>query len=357
MYGVILAGGKGKRFWPRSRAARPKQFLDIAGEGSMLSLTWRRLSAFIPPERILVVTVDEQARPVREELPALLPGNVFVEPEGRNTAPAIAVAAALARRRGAAEEPLLVCPADHSIRGEAELGRIVAAASALAGKRDALVTFGVVPAFPATGYGYIESGESVAVEDGVSFFEAKRFHEKPDAARAADYLRAGTYFWNSGIFLWRPSVYLAAWARFLPEGVAPLEAIEAAIGTAAERETIEREYPRLPAISVDYGILEKAGNVVVAPADIGWSDVGSWDSLFDMLAADAAGNAGAGGRELVDCKRNLFFNPGGFTAAVGVDDIIVVVDGGTVLVCRRGESQRVREITDSLERNDRKELL
>jgi mannose-1-phosphate guanylyltransferase len=357
VYGVILAGGKGKRFWPRSRGARPKQLLDVTGAGSMLSLTWRRLAAFIPPERIFLLTIEEQASAIHEELPALPPAHIFIEPVGRNTAPSIAVAAELVRRGGGADEPCLVCPADHVIADEDAFRRVAAAAAAFAAEREALVTFGIVPSHPATGYGYIESGAGAGVEGGVSFLEAKRFHEKPDAARAAEYLRAGTYFWNSGIFVWRPSVYLAAWSRFLPEGASPLAAIAAALGTGAERETIAREYPRMPAVSVDYGILEKAGNVVVAPVEFGWSDVGSWDALFGLLGADEAGNAGAGGMELVDCKRNLFFNPGGFTAAVGVDDLVVVVDGGAVLVCRRGESERVREITESLERKNRGDLL
>lgn len=357
MYGVILAGGKGKRFWPRSRAARPKQLLDVAGTGSMLSLTWRRLASFIPPERIILLTVEEQAPAARGELPALLPSNVFVEPVGRNTAPSIAVAAEIVRRRGGADEPCLVCPADHVIGDEESFRRLAASAAAFAKRRDALVTFGVVPSYPATGYGYIETGAPAGEESGVPFFAAKRFHEKPEAARAAAYVSAGTYYWNSGIFVWRPSVFLAAWTRYLPGGAEPLAAIAAALGTADEGGIVAREYPRMPAVSVDYGILEKADNVFVAPAEMRWSDVGSWDALFGLLAGDASGNAGAGARELVDCERSLFFNPEGFTAAVGVSDVIVVVDGGTVLVCRRGESERVREIVEALERKKRAELL
>ena len=347
MYGVILAGGKGTRFWPYSRAERPKQFLDITGKGSMLSLTWKRLSTFIPPERIIVLTIESLVPLVRKELPRLRADHIFIEPVGRNTAPSIAVAAALVRRFGG-DEPFLTCPADHTIANERRFRRIVRAGAAVAAKQDVLVTFGIVPAFPATGYGYIETGRGSGKKDGIPVFRAKRFHEKPDAKRAAAYLRARRYYWNSGIFLWRPSVYLAAWASGFPAGMERLEAIERSFGTRSFRRVVEREYPRMPSISVDYGILEKAENVVVLPADIGWSDVGSWDSLFDLLRADGHGNTGAGRMEILDSRNNLLFNPGGVTAAVGVDDIIVVVEGKTILVCRRGESQRVREIVGRL---------
>ena len=356
VFGVILAGGKGKRFWPYSRAARPKQFLDITGEGSMLALTYRRLAAFIPEEKILLLTLEELVPLVREELPRLSKDNIFAEPVGRNTAPSIAVASLLVRRRGG-DTPFLTCPADHTIMKQEEFGRLVQSASGIAARRDVLVTFGVVPGYPATGYGYIEAGTEVETNDGSVFLTVKKFHEKPDSAAAAAYCSAGRYFWNSGIFLWRPSVYLRAWSRYIPEGKAPLRELEEAFERDDSRRTVEQEYPKLPAISVDFGILEKADNVVVAPAAIGWSDVGSWDSLAELLPADAHGNVGSGETHLIDARSSIFFNPGGVTAAVGVDGIIVVVEGKTVLVCKRGESQRVREVTDRLELDERKELL
>jgi mannose-1-phosphate guanylyltransferase len=343
MYGVILAGGKGTRFWPYSRAERPKQFLDVTGKGSMLALTWRRLEEFIPPDRIIVLTTEALVPLVRKELPRLRADRMFVEPVGRSTAPSIAVAAALVRRFGG-DEPFLTCPADHTIANERRFRRIARAGAAVAAANDVLVTFGVVPTFPATGYGYIEAGRVFAKRDGISISRVKKFHEKPGAKRAAAYLSATRYYWNSGMFLWRPSVFLEAWSRWLPAGARRLETIEQALGRRDFRRIVAREYPRMPSISVDYGILEKAPNVVVLPADIGWSDVGSWDSLFDLLPADGRGNAGTGRMEILDARDNLLFNPGGVTAAVGVDDLIVVVDGKTVLVCRRGESQRVREI-------------
>jgi mannose-1-phosphate guanylyltransferase len=347
MYGVILAGGKGTRFWPYSRSEKPKQFLDMTGEGSMLSLTWKRLSKFIPGDRIIVLTIEALVPLVRKELPRLRADHIFIEPVGRNTAPSIAVAAILVRRFGG-DEPFLTCPADHTIANEARFRRIARAGAAVAANHDVLVTFGVVPTFPATGYGYVEAGSVFGKRDGIPVFAARKFHEKPGAKRAAAYLKARRYYWNSGIFLWRPSVFLAAWSRRFPEGMKRLGAIERALGTGDFRRAVEREYPRMPSISVDYGILEKAPNVVVVPADIGWSDVGSWDSLFDLLRADVHGNAGAGCTEILDSRNNLLFNPGGVTAAVGVEDLIVVVEGKTILVCKRGESQRVREIVDRL---------
>lgn len=356
MYGVILAGGRGTRFWPASRASRPKQYLDVTGGGSMLSLTYRRLAAFMPPERIFLLTLAEQLPLVRDELPELPPERIFVEPVARSTAPSIAVAALLIRARGG-DEPFVCCPADHIIRREEEFARIIRAAAALAAERDVLVTIGIVPRYPATGYGYVEAGPEASTRDGVTFSAVTRFHEKPDEARANAYVVAGGFYWNSGIFLFRPSTYLDAWARHLPEGEAPLAAIAGALGTDEGRAVVEREYPKMPAISIDYGILEKARNVVIASADIGWSDVGSWDSLFELLPVDGRGNVGAGQTVLVDSRNNLFFNPGGVTAAVGVEDVIVVVDGKTVLVCKRGDSQRVRELIDEMEKRNLKDLL
>jgi mannose-1-phosphate guanylyltransferase len=180
-------------------------------------------------------------------------------------------------------------------------------------------------------------------------YEVIRFHEKPDRETARRYLESGNYFWNSGIFVWRPSVYIEAWNRFLPEGSEILDNLETAAVDGNLDEAAAEHYGSMPSISVDFGILEKAGNVVVLPVSFGWSDVGSWDALEEILAKDIAGNAGAGEMELVDSKDNIIYNPDGLTAMIGVDNVIVAVKGGRVLICRKGESQRVREILDRLE--------
>ncbi len=364
MYVAILAGGKGKRFWPFSRAGRPKQFLDITGEGSMLSLTFRRVLPLARPEKIIVLTVKDQESLVRTELPELPADNIITEPVGRNTAPSLALAAAAVKSRGG-DEPILCCPSDHLIVRTDEFERVCRAAASLASEKDLLVTFGIAPDHPSTGYGYIEAGDRPAHAGnrserrgpGGEACPVIRFHEKPGSAKATEYLEKGTFFWNSGMFMWRPSVFLKAWDKFLPAGREPIEKIGRALEGGDSSAAIEDEYPRLPAISVDYGILEKADNVVVIPADIGWSDVGSWDALGGILPADGYGNSISGKVESIDSAGNIFFNPNGVTAAIGVKDLIVVADGGIVMVCRRGDSQRVKELMELLEKNGEETIL
>jgi len=347
MYAVILAGGKGTRFWPYSREERPKQFLEILGDESMLRVTYNRLTDFIDQDRIFLLTVADQLPLVQEELPELRRDRIFAEPVGRNTAPSLAVAAELVKKAGG-DSPFLCCPSDHLIKDEASFRELVTAAFQAASESDVMITFGVRPTRPATGYGYIEAGGEVRVCDGHKFYQVMKFHEKPGREKAETYCSNPEFYWNSGIFMWRPSVFLSAWAKFLDEGIGPLSRIAGSLGGSEEQSTIESEYPSMPEISVDYGILEKAGNVIVAPAEFGWDDVGSWDALFDILPVDQRGNVSDGDVELIDSSGNLFYNRNGLTAAVGVSDTIVVVDDGIVLVCKRGQSQRVRELLESM---------
>jgi mannose-1-phosphate guanylyltransferase len=356
LYAAILAGGKGKRFWPASTAGNPKQFLDITGKGSMLSLTWERLRSFLPADRILVLTAADQAEAVRRELPGLHDENLFAEPVSRNTAPSLAAAAVMIRARGS-DYPVLCCPSDHLIQDDDGFREAVMTAADAAISGDVLVTFGIEPSGPETGYGYIETSSPPGAAASSVPLPVERFHEKPDRETASSYVESGNHYWNSGIFVWRPSVFITAWNEQLPEGRDPLRELEIAAGEGRLEIAAESIYGSMPSISVDFGILEKAGNVVVVPVSFGWSDVGSWDALGDILPNDAAGNAAAGGTELIDSSRNIIYNPGGLTAMIGVDDIIVAVSGGRVLVSRRGESQRVREILERLEKNKEDEHL
>ncbi len=322
----------------------------------MLSLTWERMRSFLPAERILVLTAADQAESVRQDLPGLPVENLFAEPVSRNTAPSLAAAAIMIRARGS-DDPILCCPSDHLIRDEAGFLEAVRTAADAASGGDVLVTFGIEPSGPETGYGYIETSTDMPAGETPVPLRVEKFHEKPDRETARRYLDSGNYFWNSGIFVWRPSVFIEAWNSFLPEGKGPLLGLETAAAQGRLDEEAGEHYGSMPSISVDFGILEKAGNVVVLPVSFGWSDVGSWDALGDILPLDAAGNARAGEMELIDSKGNIIYNPGGFTATIGVDDVIVAVSGGRVLVCRKGDSQRVREILERLERNNSKEHL
>lgn len=322
----------------------------------MLLLTWERMRSFLPAQQILVLTAADQADAVRRDLPELPGENLFAEPVSRNTAPSLAAAAMMIRARGS-DDPVLCCPSDHLIKDDDGFREAVRVAADTAAGGDVLVTFGIEPTGPETGYGYIESSGPAPGRPASAVLKVERFHEKPVRETAQRYLESGNYYWNSGIFAWRPSVFIKAWDEFLPEGSEPLRGLETAAADGRLDELAGKYYGSMPSISVDFGILEKAENVVVVPVSFGWSDVGSWDALEDILPKDAEGNAGAGEMELIDSNRNIIYNPGGFTATIGVDDIIVAVSGGRVLVCRKGESQKVREILDRLEEKDKKEHL
>ena len=322
----------------------------------MLSLTWERMRSFLPAERILVLTAADQADEVRRDLPELPVENLFAEPVSRNTAPSLAAAAIMVRARGS-DDPVLCCPSDHLIRNTEEFQAAVRIAADVASGGDVLVTFGIEPSGPETGYGYIETSGTRVDGGPPAPLKVEKFHEKPGRETAQAYLESGNYYWNSGIFVWRPSVFVKAWDAFLPEGSDCLQKLEAAAAEGRLDESAGKHYGSMPSISVDFGILEKAGNVIVIPVSFGWSDVGSWDALCDILPKDAAGNAGAGEMELIDSNGNIIYNPEGFTVTIGIDDIIVAVSGGRVLVCRKGESQRVREILDRFEKNEGSEHL
>jgi mannose-1-phosphate guanylyltransferase len=356
MYGVIMAGGRGKRFWPVSRLDKPKQFLDLTGEGSMLWLTYRRLSEFIPKEKILVFTVSDQLSNIKSELQEIPGENIYLEPVGRNTAPSLALASAVISSRGN-DEPLVCCPSDHVIENTDEFVHLTMAACEVASQSDVLVTFGIPPDRPATGYGYIETGNKIAEVNEREFFEVVNFHEKPARETAESYLEKENFFWNSGIFAWRPKVFMDGWNKFVPEASEIMNSIIEGLGSSNETRIIKDIYPDLPSISVDYAIMEKADNVVVTPADIAWNDVGSWDALFDVLPSDEEGNVSLGKTEFIRSRGNLIYNDGGFSAVIGVEDHIIVSYKGLLVVCKKGESERVGQLVEMLEKKGLEELL
>jgi mannose-1-phosphate guanylyltransferase len=347
IWAVILAGGSGTRFWPASRTARPKQFLPITGRAPMIAETWARLEGLVPPERILVVTAASQAELVREACPALLPENLLAEPVARNTAPAVALAAFEIRRR-APESVQVVLPADHVIRPATAFRATLAAGAREAAESGALLTFGIRPTHPATGYGYVHAGERVREVDGHPVHAVTRFVEKPDLATAERFLAEGGFFWNAGIFAWSSDAIAAALSEHVPALVAGLERWLAGADLA-------ELYARFESQPIDVAVLEKAANVRCVPIDYPWNDVGSWAALPELIDAGPEGNwdATTGGARTVtvDAEGCVVYAEGDqVIALVGVKDLVVVRAGDATLVCPRDRAQDVKQIVDALKK-------
>jgi len=359
MYAVIMAGGKGTRFWPLSRERRPKHLLDILGEQTIIQQTVARLVPLLPPARILVVTAASHAEELSRQLPQLPAANIIVEPAGRNTAACIGLAALHLRRRGGTNAVMAVLPADHLIGDEERFRSLLVAAGAMAARGEHLVTIGIEPRIPETGYGYLELGPSQAKVAGITFYAVASVREKPDAATAAQFLHHGGFLWNSGMFFWTVEAIMRAFSRWLPELYNALQQMEAALGTAAEAQAIARVYSSLQPISIDYGVMEKADNALVAWGDFGWSDVGSWDALWEVLPKDTHGNAAQGSVRFVgiDTRRSLLYGRQKLIAVVGLEDVIVVETDDALLICRREASQDVRKVVDELVARGETELL
>ena len=359
---VLLAGGRGTRFWPRSRTRTPKQLLNITGAETMLRETAARLEPLIPPRDLWVVTNVEQAPAVRRELPGVPGSHVLAEPVGRNTAAAIGLAAIhLAHER--VDAVMAVLPSDHHIVEAKRYRALVSAAIELARTPGNLVVLGIPPTRPDTGFGYIESMKVAARPLGVPAFAVKRFAEKPALPLARKYVASGKYFWNAGMFFWRVSTFLDALWRFLPETHAALIELGRTIGTPRYASALRRIYPRLENISVDYAIMEPATRpgsvspVFVIPAKVGWSDIGSWAAVHELLAAEAGANVSAGPHFALDAVGNYFWSRDKFVAAIGVQDLVLVETDDALLVCARERSQDVGRIVKWLEEQKAKHLL
>jgi mannose-1-phosphate guanylyltransferase len=358
IYAVIMAGGVGSRFWPRSRERSPKQVLEIVGPGSMIVNTITRIQSLVPIEKIIVVTNKLQKDIIHQQVPSLPQHNVLTEPIGRNTAPCIGLAAKWISYYDA-DAIMVALPADHIIRDNEEFKRVIQRAAQVANENDALVTIGIKPTSPETGYGYIQFDDSLKkshyVEDGI--YCVKTFAEKPNVETAEKFLKSGDFLWNSGMFIWKTRVILQEIEKHLPELGEQLAKLEPTIGTEAYESTLEHVYGIIRSISIDYGVMEKASKVFVAKGDFGWSDVGSWDEVTRISPVDADGNTLRGTVIAKDSHGNYVDAGNRVVATIGVDDIIVVTTDDAVLICRKGRSQDVKEIVDYLRRKQINELL
>jgi mannose-1-phosphate guanylyltransferase len=359
---VLLAGGRGTRFWPRSRTRTPKQLLNIIGRETMLRETAARLDPFVPPRDIWVVTNSQQDAAVRRELRGVPASHVLAEPVGRNTAAAIALAAIhLAHER--VDAVMAVLPSDSYVADARRYRSLVRAALELARTPENLVVLGIPPTRPETGYGYIERGAIAARPGGVVAYGVERFTEKPALPLAKKYVVSGRYFWNAGMFFWRVSTFLDALRRFLPATYEALLDLGKTIGTPRYASALRRIYPRLENISVDYAIMEPAtrtkggSRVFVIPAKIGWSDIGSWAAVYELLGAKRGGNVSAGPHFALDAQGNYFWSPKKFVAAIGVRDLVLVETDDALLLCSRDRSQDVGKIVKWLEGQKQNRLL
>lgn len=356
MFAVIMAGGKGTRFWPRSREKMPKHLLDILGERTIIRETVDRVRPLIPPERILIVAGRSHVAELARQLPEIPAENILIEPVGRNTAPCIGLAA-LHIQRHVPDAVMLVLPSDHRIDDENAFCRVLAEAAQEAARKDALVTIGIRPTGPETGYGYIEQGDPVPDCGEAGTCGVRSIREKPPLEQARAFLRQGCFLWNSGMFVWKASVILEAIRRFLPELHSGLGRIRETLGTEREEAMIGEVYAAQKAVSIDCGVMEKAENVLVVPGDFGWSDLGSWDVLWEASGKDGNGNAARGPFIGIDAADSLVHSPGKLVALVGVRDLLVVETDDALLICRRGRSQDIRKVVEDLERKGLKQYL
>lgn len=349
-FAAVLAGGVGRRFWPLSREKLPKQLLAIIGRHPMLVETVNRLSLIVAQERTFVITTASLAKSVRQALPDHPAVNIVVEPVGRNTAAACGYGCLLARQK-APEAVVGIFPIDAYIRPVRRFRQIMARAFKAAEAADAIVLVGVKPTFPATGYGYLKRGDEALKVRGTPVYQVARFKEKPTRSAAARFLKAGTYFWNSGIFVARAEVLLEAIDKFIPALGAGLRKISQALGTARQAQVLRRVYAELPAISLDQGVLEKASTVLMVEADFQWDDVGNWLVLERVWPRDVGGNLILGAHLGLDTEDSIIVtDTDHLIATVGVDDLIVVHTDTATLVAHKRQAQRIRELVELMKK-------
>ena len=355
-YALIMAGGVGSRLWPLSRQKSPKQVLPLMGEQSMFAMAVERLQPLLMPDDVLVVVGEEQVDLLKAEGTGVPDRNYVIEPAGRGTAPAIALSAIALRRRDP-EAIMAVLTADHFI-GDAEGFREVLQAARDVAAQDHLVTLGITPSSPSTGYGYIERGQHLMQANDYLAYKVSAFREKPDLLTAKHFFAGGRHSWNSGMFVWKVSRFLDELSRTMPEFNAQLMLIEAALGTPDADRVLREVWTAVKPQTVDYGVMEKARDVAVIPAKFGWNDVGSWATLLEILDNDEQGNVIRRAQHVgVDTSNTLVFGRDRLVATIGLHDMIVIDTGDAVLVCPKDRAQDVKKIVDRLKQSDKQQYL
>jgi mannose-1-phosphate guanylyltransferase len=352
-----MAGGAGTRFWPKSRERYPKQLLPIVGEGTMLQNTVRRLQPLVSAENIFVISNLVQYPGIVEQLPMLPAENIIVEPRPKNTAACIGLGAAMLQKR----EPdgvMIVLPADHLIADDEVFRETLSNAGKIAAEKDVLITIGIQPSFPATGYGYIQFSDERISAGQATAYRVKTFAEKPNLETAKRFLDSGDFLWNSGIFVWRIPVIMGQIEEHMPHLYDGLREITPALGKPEQSQIVDRVYQQIKSLSIDYGVMEKARNVVVLRGQFRWNDLGSWDEVYKLLPKDHDYNAtGDRPHVLLESSGCLIDVPGKTVAAVGLRDLIVVETEDALLLCPRSRAQDVKDLVELIKRRKLQHLL
>lgn len=352
---AILAGGSGTRLWPRSRRETPKQLLDLVGDGkSMLQQTVQRVLPLVPLEHIYILTGPEHAGPIAAQLPRLPEENIFIEPSPRGTAPCLGLAALRLRQRHGGKNIMISLHADHTIMREDRFRDALHAATATA-RRGHLVTVGIVPTHPETGFGYIERGDALFEERGIDVYRVARFREKPPLERAREFVNSGRFYWNAGYFAWTLDNLLEEFQRLLPETYARLDTMTGRI----HAQNVDTIWNQIDPVTIDVGIIEQARKVAVVPCDMGWSDVGSWTALYEILDKDEDGNVVRMDEECVsiDTRGCLIYSEDKLVATIGLEDMVIVNTPDALLVLPKNRAQEVGALVDKLEAEGLKEYL
>lgn len=352
-YAVIMAGGVGSRFWPRSRERRPKQLLNILSEKTLIQNTRDRLDGLIPDKNVLVITNKLQAEQIQKQLPGIPAENIIAEPFGRNTAACIGLAAKIVEKRSPGAV-MVVVPADHIIRDVPGFISILGKGIDFAREEKALVTIGIEPTRPETGYGYIQIEQNPFTDH---IYKVSTFAEKPNFATAVRFVQSGDFFWNSGMFIWRSDVILEELALYLPETAKHLNELDSSVDNENFYSVLEEVYGKLKSISIDYGVMEKSTRVYLLKGSFSWSDVGSWEEIYNLEKKDDNGNVLEGKVFAEMVNDSYIYSPDIFTAVVGVDNVVVINTGDALLICRKDLSQEVKKVVEHLKLNNNSDIL